>query len=178
MKTLLGAVTLLCALSAGSLADKPRVSRAMLEQVENRLEPKFVAIWPQNPVDIVGAPQSLYINGYGVVFMSRLNLAPTGGISPFHPSISPEEIKRTHETKVQRMQQLRTAMRAMLVDAAASLDSVPADEQVALGVSLFYWNWENRDGLPSQIVMHAPKKALLAAKTGAADQASIVADEY
>lgn len=178
MRTLIVSAILACALTTGSLADKPRVSRAMLEQVENRLEPKFMAIWQQNPVDIVGAPQSLYINGYGVVFMSRLNLAPTGGISPFHPSISPEEIKRTHETKLQRMPQLRTAMRAMLVDAAASLDSVPSDEQVALGVSLFYWNWENHDGLPNQIVMHAPKKVLLAAKTGAGDPASIAADEY
>lgn len=178
MKTLVGVVVLVCALPAGSMADKSNVSRAMLEQVENRLEPKFMAIFPQDPVDVVGTAQSVYINGYGAVFMSRLNLAPAGGISPFHPSIQPEEVKRTHEKKIQRMPQLRTAMRAMLVDAAASLDSIPADEQITLGVSLFYWNWENHEGLPNQIVMHAPKKVLLAAKTGAANSATIFADEY
>ena len=178
MRTLIAVGLLACAVATGSLADKSNVSRAMLEQVESRLEPRFMAIWPQDPVDVVGAAQSVYINGYGAVFMSRVNLAPAAGITPFHPSIQPEEIKRTHEKKVQRMQQLRTAMRSMLADAAASLDSVPADEQITLGVSLFYWNWENHDGLPNQIVMHAPKKMLLAAKTGAANPASITADEY
>ena len=44
---------------------------------------------------------------------------------------------------------LRDAMRQMLVDTAASLDTVPADEQVALSVSLFYWTWENREALPA-----------------------------
>jgi hypothetical protein len=169
---------LVCVLSTGSMADKPRVTRAMLEQVENGIEPKLMAMFPQDPVDVVGASQSVYINGYGAVFMSRLNLAPAGGITPFHPSIQPEEIKRTHEKKLQRLQQLRVSMRNMLVDAAASLDSVPSDEQIALGVSLFYWNWENHEGLPNQIVMHAPKKLLLAAKTGAADKAAISSDEY
>lgn len=177
MKALLAAALLLCALTAVTLADKPRVSRAMLEQVESRLEARFTGIWPQDPVEVVGVPQSAYINGYGAVFMGKVNLAPAAGITPFHPAIKPEEIKRTHDKKVQRMDQLRTAMRAMLIDSAASLDSVPADEQIAFGVSLFYWNWENHDGLPDQIVMHAPKKVLLAAKTGAG-QAAISTDEY
>ncbi len=122
--------------------------------------------------------QGAYINGYGAVFMSEFNLAPAAGISPFHPTVSPEEIKRTHDKKVQRIAALRNAMREMLVDSAASLDSVPADEQVALGVSLFYWTWENREGLPAQIVMHAPKRLLLQAKAGTADKGAIASDEF
>ncbi|HLG99958.1 MAG TPA: hypothetical protein VKX49_26855 [Bryobacteraceae bacterium] len=177
MKAIVAAGLLLCALSTGSMADKPRVTRAMLEQVENGLDVKFTAIWPQDPVEVVGVPQSAYVSGYGVVFMSKLNLAPAAGITPFHPAIRPDEIKRTHDKKVQRVEQLKSAMRSILADAAASLDSVPADEQIALGVSLFYWNWENHDGLPNQIVMHAPKKVLLAAKTGGG-QAAISSDEY
>ncbi len=179
MKAPVLAGLLLCVFAAGSLADKPRVPRAMLDQVESILDAKFTAIWPQDPVEVVGVPQSAYLNGYGVVIMSKVNLAPAPGITPFHPAIGPDEVKRTHDKKVQRMGQLRSTLRSMLVDAAASLDSIPPDDQVALGVSLFYWNWENREGLPSQIVIHAPKKVLLAAKTGGnASQAAIVADEY
>jgi len=177
MKTPVVAGLLLCALSTSSMADKPRVPRAMLEQAESILDAKFTAIWPLDPVEVMGVPQSTYLNGYGVVFMSKVNLAPAPGITPFHPAIKPDEIKRTHDKKVQRMDQFRTTMRSMLVDAAASLDSVPPDDQIALGVSLFYWNWENHDGLPNQIVMHAPKRVLLAAKTGAG-QAAITTDEY
>jgi hypothetical protein len=177
VKALIVSGLLLCALSTSSLADKPRVSSAMLDQVGSILDAKFTAIWPQDPVEVMGVPQSAYLNGYGVVFMSKVNLAPAPGITPFHPAIKPDEVKRTHDKKMQRLDQLRTTMRTMLVDAAASLDSVPADDQVALGVSLFYWNWENHDGLPNQIVMHAPKKVLLAAKTGGG-QAAITSDEY
>jgi hypothetical protein len=178
MKIPLIAGLLLCALATGSMADKPRVSRAMLEQVETSLEGKWTAIFPQEPVEVVGLTQGAYINGYGVVFMSKVNLVQAPGITPFHQTIKPEDVKRTHDKKAQRMDQLKTAMRGMLMDAAATLDSVPADEQVALGVSLFYWNWEKRDGLPAQIVMHAPKKLLLQAKTGAADKALITSDEF
>lgn len=178
MRILTVMTLLLGALSISLLADKARIPHAMLEQVENTLDAKFTAIWPLDPVEVVGVPQSAYLNGYGAVFMSKINVAPAAGITPFHPAIRPDEIKRTHDKKAQRMDQLRTAMRAMLVDAAASLDSVPADDQIALGVSLFYWNWENHEGLPNQIVMHAPKKALLAAKTGAGDKVAISVDEY
>ena len=67
-------------------------------------------------------------------------------------------------------------MRSMLVDSARSLDSVPADEQVAVGLSLFYWTWENREGLPAQIVMHAPRKDLLQAAK--AEQAPVALEEF
>ena len=74
------------------------------------------------------------------------------------------------------MAAIRSAMRAMLVDSARSLDSLPPDEQVAVGLSLFYWKWENREGLPAQIVMHAPRKVLL--QSTSAEQASIASEEF
>ncbi|HEX6896680.1 MAG TPA: hypothetical protein VF146_15475 [Bryobacteraceae bacterium] len=177
MKTLAAAGLLLCALSTSSMADKPRVSADLLDQLNSGMEAKFMAIWPQTPVELVGVPQSAYINGYGTVFMSKVNLAPAAGITPFHPVIKPEEVKRTHDLKLQRLNQFRVVMRQMLCDAALSLDTVPPDEQVALGVSLFYWNWENHEGLPNEIVMHAPKKQLLAWKTAAA-ATGIATEEY
>jgi hypothetical protein len=169
---------LLCALPAGSMADKPKVTRTMLEAMEKSVDGKLQSLFAPDPAEIVGVTQGAYINGYGAVFMSEINLAPAAGITPFHPTVSPDEIKRTHDRKVQRIAALRNSMRDMLVDSAASLDSVPADEQVALGVSLFYWTWENREGLPAQIVMHAPKKLLLQAKAGTADKGAIASDEF
>ena len=164
----------LCALPAGSLADSPKVNRGMIEAMERSLDNKITALWPLDPAEVLGVSQGAYIQGYGAIFLSEVNLAPAAGISPFHPTVSADEIRRTHEKKVQRMGAIRNAMRAMLVDSARSLDSVPADEQVAVGVTLFYWKWENHDGLPAQIVMHAARKALLQS----ADQASIAAEEF
>ena len=170
------ALLLLCALPGGSMADGSKVNRAMIEAMEHSLDSKLSGLWPQDPAEVLGLSQGTYIQGYGAVFLGEVNLAPAAGISPFHPTVSADEVRRTHEKKVQRMAAIRTAMRAMLVDSARSLDSVPPDEQVALGLSLFYWKWENRDGLPAQIVMHAPRKALLQSTN--AEQATIASQEF
>lgn len=164
----------LCALPAGSLADNPKVTRGMIEAMQQSLDVKLARLWPQDPVEVLGLSQGTYIQGYGAVFLGEVNVAPTAGISPFHPTVSADEIRRTHEKKLQRMEAIRAAMRSMLVDSARSLDSLPADEQVALGLSLFYWKWENREGLPAQIVMHAQRKALLQS----AEQAPIASEEF
>jgi len=155
----------LCALPAGTMADNPKVSRAMVKTMEENMDQKFQSLWAENPVQVVGLTQGAYIPGYGAVFMSELNLATGPTISPFHPNISPDEVRRIHEKKVARLAQLKATMQQMLADSAKSMDPVPADEQIALGISFFYWNWENREGLPAQIVMHAPKKMLLTTKT-------------
>ncbi|HTW67133.1 MAG TPA: hypothetical protein VME17_21085 [Bryobacteraceae bacterium] len=176
MKTLLIASILLSALPAGSMADNPRVTRASIEAMQHSLDRKLAGLWPQDPVEVLGVPQGAYIQGYGAVFLGEVNLAPAAGISPFHPTVKPDEIRRTHEKKLQRMAALRATMRAMLVDSARSLDALPADEQVAVGLSLFYWTWEDHEGMPAQIVMHAPRKALLEAASP--DKAVITSEEF
>jgi len=110
--------------------------------------------------------------------MSELNLAAGTPISPFHPNITADEVKRIHDRKMERLPKLKEAMQQMLMDSAKSMDPVPADEQIVLAISFFYWNWENKDGLPAQIVMHAPKKLLLDARTSASAKSFIVSDEF
>jgi hypothetical protein len=175
MRLALVALLALCALPGA--ADGPKVNRGMIEGMEHSLDHKLSALWPQDPLEVVGLSQGTYIQGYGAVFLSEVNVAPTSaGASPFNPTVTADQVRRTHEKKLQRMAALRTAMRAMLLDSARSLDSVPSDEQVAVGLSLFYWKWENRDGLPAQIVMHAPRKTLL--QSASAEQASIASEEF
>jgi hypothetical protein len=171
------ALLLLCALPGGSIADSPKVNRGMIEAMEHSLDRKLSGLWPQDPAEVLGLAQGTYIQGYGAIFIGEVNLAPTSaGTSPFSPTVTADQARRTREKKLQRMAQLKVAMREMLVDSARSLDSVPSDEQVAVGISLFYWKWENHEGLPAQIVMHAPRKALL--QSANAEQAPIVAQEF
>jgi hypothetical protein len=175
------ALLMLCALPCRSMADNPKadgpkVNRGMIEAMQQSLDNKLSGLWPKDPAEVLGVSQGAYIQGYGAIFLGEVNLAPAAGISPFHPTVSADEIRRTHEKKMQRIAAIRTAMRAMLVDSARSLDSVPPDEQVAVGLSLFYWKWEKRDGLPAQIVMHAPRKVLL--QSASAEQAAIVSEEF
>ena len=169
---------ILCTLPAGSMADKPKVNRTMIEAMEKSVDGRLQKLFAPDPAEVLGVTQGAYINGYGVVFMSEVNLAPAPGITPFHPAVNADEIKRTHDKKLQRIAALRNSIRDILMDSAASLDTVPEEEQVTLGVSLFYWTWESREGLPAQIVMHAPRKLLLQAKAGTADKGAIVSDEF
>jgi hypothetical protein len=171
---LLAAVSLLaCALPCGSLADKPRVTHAAIKAMEGGIDLHLLRIWSDYPLEIIGLTQGVYIDGYGVVFMSQVNLAPGAGISPFHPVITPDDVKRLHDRKTARLPQLRAAMRDILVNSAGSLDAVPDDQQIALGISFFYWHGESTEGLPAQIVMHGQKRALVDIKTGRAGKSTL-----
>jgi len=166
-------VLLLCALPFGSMADRPKVSLVMLKAMQDSVDSHLQRIWPDDPVEMIGVTQSAYINGSGVVFVSEVNLAPSAGISPFHKTRTPDELKRIHEKKLSRLPKLKTAMQEWLLNSAGSLDPIPPEEQIALGITLFYWAGEDIEGLPAQIVMHGSKRALLDIKTGRADKATL-----
>ena len=62
-----------------------------------------------------------------VVFVGEVNLAPSAGISPFHKTITADELKRIHEKKISRVPKLKTAMQEWLLNSADSLASVPPE---------------------------------------------------
>ncbi len=166
-------ILLLCALPFGSMADKPKVSLAMIKTMQESVDSHLQRIWPDDPVEMIGVTQGAYISGSGVVFVSELNLAPSAGISPFHPTRTADELKRIHDKKISRLPKLKTAMQEWLLNSAGALDPIPPAEQIALGITLFYWSGENTEGLPSQIVMHGSKRALLDIRTGRADKSTL-----
>ena len=175
MRLLACTIALAIALPAGSIADKPKISRPMIAALEQSFENQLVKLWPDDPASIIGIPQGLYISGYGVVFTSQVNLAPAPGITPFHQTNSKEDVARTHQKKIARLPRLKEVMQDMLLASAASLDPVPPDEQITIGISLYNWYWEDTTGLPAQIVMHAPKRLLVQVKSGLADKSKLAA---
>jgi hypothetical protein len=127
------------------------------------LDNTFRGLWPEFAAEPIGVAQFIYIRGYGAVLSAKVNLSPGLGETPFHPKITSIDKTRTRKMKLDRMPALKTAMLDLLAKSAAQLRDVPGNEEIALGVTLFYWVWEDRADLPDQIVMHATKKALLAA---------------
>jgi hypothetical protein len=81
------------------------------------------------------------------------------------PEMSKDEREHFRLKKIQRLPQLRSAMRAALADSAASLDTVPNDEQIVIAVLLSRYGWEDVTGLPSQIMVQGQKKKLIDAKS-------------
>ncbi len=160
--------------------DKPRVSRVSLAAMERSFDQRVLKLWSDdNAFVLMGNTRGIYLDGYGAVFTTEINLVtgPTmfGGIQ-----LSKADIARFRQKKLQRLPQLKEALRHMLVDAAASLDAVPPDEQIVIAVFLSSYPWEDLTGLPSQVMMQAQKSKLLEAMRakGAGLEAAIRVLEY
>ncbi|MGH9558793.1 MAG: hypothetical protein ACRD30_06085 [Bryobacteraceae bacterium] len=141
------------------------MSRGSIAAMEKSIDSRFTKLWDDNPFVLVGGPtRGIYLEGYGAVFMSEVNLA-TGPTMIFRPSnVTREERDRHRQKKLQRLPQLRAALEQALADSAASLDTVPSGEQIVISVLLTKYPWEDVTGLPSQIMMQGQKGQLLAAR--------------
>ena len=146
-------------------ASHARVTRAALASVEKTFDGRFVRAYTPDAFDLLGPTRGVYLEGYGAVFSTELNLIVSSNLSPFHPVFTKIEIARTHGRKVQRLPLLKQEMREMLVASAVSLENLPSSERVVLAVSLFHYSWEDYSGLPSQIVMQAERQKLLSNAT-------------
>ena len=162
----------LCA--AAIAATAPRISGNLLKIVESSLDDRVKSLWPENPFSIIRPTRGLYLDGYGAVF--TVDVSPVlSTTSMMHPTVTRDEVVKAHKVRLERVAQLRTAMGAAVADAAASLDPVPADEQVTLVVYLTHHDWEDISGSPGQMTFRGKKKALIDAKrAGAAALAQAV----
>ena len=147
-------------------APAPRVSRTNLAAVEQKLDRGIVALDLHQPGGILGATRGVYLDGYGVVFSTEVELLPYAAPNPFKPEYSKPEIARLKGTKQLRIAVLRQRMREAMIAAGAALDSIPVNEQIAYAVTIPYWKWEDSSGMPSQILMQAPRSALLQGSRG------------
>jgi hypothetical protein len=143
---------------------------AMEKSFDRRLEREVL---DGDPFLLLGLTRGIYVDGFGIVYSAEVNLAQGPGISPFHPEVTKEDVARLKQKKVARLPLLKKAMKQQLLDAAGSLDGLPAEEHLVLGVTLFRHSWEDTSGLPHQIVMQAQKRALVDIQTGRRDRTQL-----
>ena len=171
-------ITLLAAtLPAAPPNTPPRVTRAALKALEEAFDQTIGSLNRVAPYDLLGSTRGIYLAGYGVVFTAEMDLVVSPA-TPFHRAPDKEGIVKLREAKLQRLDILKHAMRQMLAATAARLETVPPSEQIVLGVSLLYRSYENREGLPNQVIMLAPRQALLDAKSDPALKAALRVDEF
>jgi hypothetical protein len=147
---------------AGSLAaaQRPVISRELLATVEQNVDRGIRGLDVNDPYDLLGFTRGVYLPGYGVIFTAEVNLVITP-ITPFHQTPVGAQLVKLQQKKVQRLGVIREFMRDALAATAVGLDPVPSNEQIVFGLTLFYRGFELREGLPSQIIMQAPKQTLL-----------------
>lgn len=146
-------------------AAAPRVPRSALLAMERGFDQRIQRVNIDDPLDLLGTTRGIYLEKYGAVFTCEVDLAVTA-ITPFRPQLSAEEKERLRAKKAARLGMVRQLMRDMMVSSATSLKTVPENEQISVGVTFFYRTWELTNGLPSQLVMTAPRKALVDFEAG------------
>jgi hypothetical protein len=118
-----------------------------------------------NPGEVLAHTQGVYLDGYGMVFTTEVDLNPYAAPNPFRPKYSEADLNKLRDQKMNRIGMLKKKMVESLVAMAQNLETVPANEQVALAVTIPYYVWEKSTGMPTQILIQAPKSAL---RTGGA----------
>ena len=156
-----------------AIAQAPRVTRAALRSLEQSFDKRVLTLNAESPFELLGTTRGVYLEGYGAVLTAEVNLMVTMNLTPFQSTIPKPYIVKVHAQKRQRLPVLKRSMQEALIATAASLDTVPSNEQVAVGVSLFYYKWEDTSGLPSQIVMRAERQKLLDVQLGHVDRSAL-----
>ncbi len=157
---------------------EPVITRAMLAPVEKKIDQRLETLFDE-PFLLLGMTRGLYLDKFGVVFSAELQLVTTPGVGTFgFTAPTKEMLAATRKKKLERLPQLKDAMRAQLVSAAMTLEKLPAEEKVVLGVSVFRRSWEDGTGLPAQIVMQGTRRELIAARTAQAMDAAIRVQEF
>lgn len=142
------------------------VKRSLITDTEKKIDKRLDLVGLEDPFLLIGQTRGIYLDGYGAVFTTELNLVASANLSPFRPAYTKQELQRLRQRKAVRLESLKKNMREMLINTGATLDPVPANEKVVLGITLFYFSWEDSAGLPRQVIMSAPRKALVAAIKG------------
>jgi hypothetical protein len=140
-------------------AGSPVSVHQAVSDAEKRLDAKLAEVGGKDKVYILGLTRGLYLAGYGAVFTQEIDLIESPHPNPFHQKITPQEAVVVRQRKLENLTALRKALRDMWADAAAALSPMPDSEQVVLAVRLLYQPWEDKSGLPSQIVVKGPRKA-------------------
>jgi hypothetical protein len=168
-----GVPAVLVAAAVVAVAAVPRVSREALHMMELSIDKRIQTLSVDVPFELLGNTRGLYLEGYGVIFTTEVNLSQSMNISPFQPTIPKKDVDKLRLRKLERVPVLMKCMQEGMVAMAASLDAVPANEQIVLSVTLYYRPWEDKAGLPLQIVLQAERQKLLDVQLGRASRASL-----
>jgi hypothetical protein len=141
-----------------------RIELNGVAQVESGFEQRLKGLDPIDPFDRLGACSGVYVSGYGLVFTTAVSLVGAPVFGPFTGGFTKEKADAVHKRMLAHLPALRKAMSEMLTGAAKSLNSLPPNEKVVVAVRLFYMDWEDKNGLPNQIVMTADRASAVAGK--------------
>ncbi len=172
MKTMKSFLLPLILVSAAYAAagETPRVDRVQMETVEKGLDATLQRFTLDNSHTLVGLTRGVYLEGVGAVLTAEVILV-NAPIGIMHPLPTKEEVVQMRKKKLERIPLLKKVLKDALVSAAASLETIPPDEQVVIAVIIPRFTFEENAGIPVQVTVQASKRKLLESKGAALDAA-------
>ena len=151
------AITAMGTAPAAELSPASRQLRAELRTVERSIDRGF----GETSMVMIGNTRGGYLQEFGAVFTLEINIVPMANLSPFKPSYTEGELRKLNQRKRDRLPELEELAAGILVEEAAKLGAIPEKEKIALMISLLHFTWEDTGDLPAQVVIQAPRRALL-----------------
>jgi len=148
-----------------------KIALGTFTTIEKRFDQRFSDLFDLNdPLDLLGFTRGVYLDGYGVVFTTELSLVVTPRPNPFMQTISKELADKVRRRKMERLPVLKDLMKEMMRSAGMTFIQIPGDQQVVVTVRFLYEPWEDRNGMPSQILMRADRKSAMAGQIQVEEQ--------
>jgi hypothetical protein len=138
--------------------------------VEKSLDDTLLKFTIDNSHTLIGLTRGAYLDGVGAVFTAEL-IVVNANVNIMKPLPTKEEVVQIRNKKLERIPILKRILKDALVSAAASLGTIPPDEQVVIAVIIPRFKFEDATGLPSQVTVQASKRKLLESKGAALDAA-------
>jgi len=134
-------------------ADKSSPALPTILSLEKEMDGRISATGGGDPCQIWGASRGTYVTGMGAIFTAEVELAATPGAAAMFQTIGPEMKAKILKNKQAHLPLLEQTVREMALSLAASPALKLADsDQVVVSVRLWYRPWEDKTGLPGQIV--------------------------
>ena len=133
-------------------------ARHELADAERTIDMAIQRKWSEDALVLIGGTRAFYVDGFGVVMTTELNLVTGPSVNPFNPVLLPETKALYRKKKLDRLPQMRDLMATTLQQAKGWFPTLKDDEQIALGVQLYRYSWEDPAGLPNQVVWQTAKK--------------------
>ena len=163
---------------ATAAGKKQAEMKRQMQQLERAVNTSLQQMFENRPFAVLQEPKSAYLAGFGIVIHAEVNLYPMRFISPFaRDPYSEKELKTEREQKRKRLQQLQSRLRKLLLAESAELTQLGPEENLAVVIHLF--NPRPYPEIPGQLVLQAPRKALLelqgqGGKPGPAELARVI----
>jgi hypothetical protein len=138
------------------------IDSAAVAKIESAFEQKVKDLDPNDPFDRLGACSGVYISGYGLVFTLPLSLVSAPTFGPFTGGFTPQKADAIHKRKLAHLPLLKKAMSEMALQASKAFPTLPPTDKVVVAARLFYLDYEDKTGLPNQMVIAADHASALA----------------